>query len=247
MCPTSKLIFHPGSLIARIVFQPLEETLLLHFSSHLRSPSSDTLLSFILYLSSHLLLILPAFLPPLLPALLPLLLPRRYLATSAPSTLETYLSWYMPLLSLNGILEAFHSSSATSAEVAVQARWMIASFVAFTGVLYSLTHVTADTTWKASTEQSLIFASCAGMVVRILYAYLHARRFFGREGDTKGNGPVFGLKRISPSIAVIGVAALDAAVLRERQRSDMWKRSWVEWILYVGPGGVLGLGLLGVM
>ena len=228
----------PGSLVARIIFQPLEETLLLHFTSSLHTPTTAPLLIFILHISSHLLLLLPAFLPPLLPALLPLLLPRRYLHTSAPSTLETYLKFYLPLLSLNGILEAFHASSAIPDQVAKQARWMIGSSAVFAVSLYMFTQLFGAT---LHTEQGLIYASCLAMIVRIGYAYGHAAAFFAdrKEGMR--------ISRIVPRRSVTISSILSGVVLRTLARTERWEKSWRGWAELVGAGGVMGLGVLAIM
>jgi oligosaccharide translocation protein RFT1 len=67
-------------------------------------------------------LVLCGFGPPLLPVVLQLVLPRRYLATSAPDLLQAWI-WYIPILAINGVLEAFVSSVATPADVHRQSRW----------------------------------------------------------------------------------------------------------------------------
>ncbi|EIW69645.1 hypothetical protein TREMEDRAFT_44124 [Tremella mesenterica DSM 1558] len=175
-----------GSLIARIIFQPLEETLLLYFSSSLNSPSTLPLLILSLRFSTHLFLLILTFLPPLYPTILPLLLPKRYILTSAPKTLETYLLWYIPLLSVNGILESFHSASASPIQVSKQAKWMIGSSFIFIISLFSLTHLSSISSISSSTtspllsnntEAFLIYASCASMLIRITYAFSHAINF----------------------------------------------------------------------
>ncbi|RXK36720.1 hypothetical protein M231_06027 [Tremella mesenterica] len=145
-----------GSLIARIIFQPLEETLLLYFSSSLNSPSTLPLLILSLRFSTHLFLLILTFLPPLYPTILPLLLPKRYLLTSAPKTLETYLLWYIPLLSLNGVLESFHSASASPIQVSKQAKWMIGSSFIFIISLISLTQLSSISSISSSTTSPLL-------------------------------------------------------------------------------------------
>ena len=228
--------FTPGSLVARIIFQPLEETLLLHFSSSLSSSTAPHLLTFLLHLSAHLLLLLPTFLPPLLPAILPILLPRRYIHTSAPSTLETYLMWYLPLLSLNGILEAFHASSANPEQVAKQARLMIGSSLAFAAGLYGLTHLPKGV--ELDTERALIYANCVAMVVRIAYAWQHARTFFaGKHGHLS-------ILQVAPRWQMMLAALASGVLLRVVQRTGRWAVSWRGWAELVGLGGMLGLGVL---
>lgn len=174
---------------------------MLHFSRSLDSPTTRHLLAYVVHLSLHLLLFLPAFVPPLLPLVLPLLLPARYAHTSAASTLETYLAYYIPLLSLNGILEAYHASSATPSQIARQARWMIASSLAFAGGLWAMTRYYIPV--GMTTEQYLVVASCLSMIVRIIYAALHARQY-GR----------ITLRGALPHPATIAVALGGAAVLR---------------------------------
>lgn len=58
-----------------------------------------------------------------LPIALLILLPRQYLQTSAPQVLAAWI-WYIPVLALNGGLEAFLSSVATPADL-VQQSWCV--------------------------------------------------------------------------------------------------------------------------
>ncbi|KAL7422307.1 Oligosaccharide translocation protein rft1 [Cryptotrichosporon argae] len=219
-----------GSLIARIVFQPIEESLLLHLSradagasasSSASSSGARSLASvpFVVHLSTHLLVLCPAFLPPLLPAVLPLLLPGRYAHTTAASTLATYLTAYIPLLSLNGILEAVHAATARPADLARQARWMAASSAAFVAALVALTQGTQRTATQShsralpvlghiTTEQALVYASCAAMAVRITYAAAHAHRYLAPRGLT------LSVRAALPKPPVLAAAAAAGLALR---------------------------------
>ena len=218
-----------GSLVARIVFQPIEETLQLHWSRAI--DSSAPLLRLALRLSLYLLLILPAFLPPVLPTILPLLLPRRYVAeTTAAQTLQTYLVAYLPLMSLNGILEAFHTASATPAQVAKQAKFMILSSATFVITLLALVKGRIGTT-----EQALIYASCAAMVVRIAYAWTHAVRF---QAGKLGMRSVLPDPAIAFSLVLLGWGLRFAAV--EAQKLDTIRAV----ALVVGCAGVGGVSTL---
>lgn len=214
------------------MFQPIEETLKLHWGQAIGE--SAQLLQLVLRLSLHLLLILPAFLPPVLPAVLPLLLPRRYvLETSAPQTLQTYLVSYIPLLSLNGILESFHTASASPEQVATQAKYMVLSSAAFVGALFLLVKNQVGTT-----EQALIYASCAAMVVRIAYAWAHARRFHSGR---------LSLRDVIPKPLVVAVVAIFGATLRlaaaKAESLDNLRRV----ALMVGCAGLAGLSTLAAM
>jgi len=133
-----------GSMIARIIFQPIEESARLYFSKTLApvldvaAPipgasisvplppliSSVQTLATLLLLQVHLGLFLLTFGPPLLPLLLYRALPQAYLSTSAPTILHAYI-YYLPLMALNGILEAFLASICTPKDLAAQSRWMV--------------------------------------------------------------------------------------------------------------------------
>ena len=56
-----------------------------------------------------------------LPIVLQLLLPAQYISTSAPKVLSAWI-WYIPVLALNGGLEAFYSSVATPRDLRAQSR-----------------------------------------------------------------------------------------------------------------------------
>lgn len=228
----------PGSLVARIIFQPVEETLRLHWSRSLSAPGTIPLLEFAIRLSSHLLLLFPVFLPPLLPAILPLLLPRKYTAeTSAAATLQTYLVCYLPLLSLNGILESFHAASATPAQVAEQAWVMGASSATFILTLWRLASW-AKAGAGYTTEQALIYASCASMLVRIGYAAFHAVRFTRRHNQSL---------MVVPKPAVLTAVAVCGASVRAvagRLGLDQGLRGT---LVLLGTGAVAGLSVLGTM
>lgn len=123
-----------GSLVARIVFQPLEEICRVYFSRILCPPveakststgaqfdrrslrqASEILLSLVsIQLACSVLVIV--FATVYLPIFLHLLLPSQYLSTSAPKVLAAWI-WYIPVLAINGVLEAFFSSIATSQDL----------------------------------------------------------------------------------------------------------------------------------
>ncbi|KLT41758.1 hypothetical protein CC85DRAFT_296872 [Cutaneotrichosporon oleaginosum] len=230
-----------GSLVARILFQPLEETLRLHWSRRLSSRATLPLLAFAVRLSTHLLLLLPVFIPPLLPPLLPLLLPRKYAATNAAATLQAYLTFYIPLLSLNGILEAFHAASATPAQVAHQAWAMGASSAAFVLALWRISGV-------VSREEALVYASCVGMGVRIAYAASHAVRYARareRESEGEDEGQRLRLRlRILPHPAVFAAVGAAGALMWSAARLHGGTK---DTLTLLAVGGASGIGVLGMM
>jgi oligosaccharide translocation protein RFT1 len=124
-----------GSLIARIVFQPIEETLRVFFSKSLDIPSRSsmnpntheglhqvaTALVSLLSVQAAFSVFLVVFGTAYIPVLVHVLLPQQYLSTSAPSVLCAWV-WYIPVLAFNGGLEAFVSSVATPQDLNEQSR-----------------------------------------------------------------------------------------------------------------------------
>ncbi|KAH8117736.1 Rft-1-domain-containing protein [Phellopilus nigrolimitatus] len=164
-----------GALIARILFQPIEETSRLFFSKAFSSsgpggPDPDSLqsalsrLGSLLLIYNHLSLLLLTLAPPYLNVVLSVALPPRYLNTSAPAVLSAWV-WYIPVLAVNGILEAFVSSVASSKDIAKQSKWMAGASVAYillTIILYSLANL-GDT--------AVVYANIANLVARIIYCF----------------------------------------------------------------------------
>jgi oligosaccharide translocation protein RFT1 len=119
----------PGSLIARILFQPIEEVMRLYFSktftegSNMESAIRDASHALISLVSVQLELALffLVFGTTYLSVLLPIALPPRYMATSAPRILAAWV-WYIPVLAVNGGLEGFVASVAGSQELNRQSR-----------------------------------------------------------------------------------------------------------------------------
>jgi oligosaccharide translocation protein RFT1 len=161
-----------------------------------------------------------------------------------------YLEAYIPLLSLNGILEAFHTSSATPAEIAKQARWMIGSSLAFVAALLLMIRLPKGMMGK---EEALLYASCLAMSVRIAYAYLHVRRFFRRPMPVReGNhaekpDELFRLSRLAPRWPVWGMVLASGSVLRVLEKTGRWRNGWGGWAELMGTGVVLGLASLHLM
>ncbi|KAH8999756.1 Rft protein-domain-containing protein, partial [Lactarius akahatsu] len=126
-----------GSLVARVVFRPIEETSRIFFSKFLSSsPSSLSsendqealetaveLLSTLLLFTYFLLLL---FGPPYLPLASALVLPPRYQQTSVPRILHAF-RFYLPAMAYNGVLEAFLASVCTPADLRTQSRMIAAT------------------------------------------------------------------------------------------------------------------------
>ncbi|KLO11563.1 Rft-1-domain-containing protein [Schizopora paradoxa] len=171
-----------GSLAARIFFQPIEESSRIFFSKVLSGPNItsaiDTAhqrLSSILSLYLHMSMVLVAFAQPYLPVVFAVLLPPKYLNTSAPAVLMAMM-WYIPVMAINGILEAFVSSASTPKDVANQSKWMT-----YTSIGYVTCTAAAFKSGLLVNEQILVYLNMMNLMVRIVYASRFLREFQSRN------------------------------------------------------------------
>lgn len=195
--------------MARIVFQPIEETSRLYFSKSLSSsPSKEAgtkgedgdksdsrqtaskILSSLLLLFTHLLLLLVTFGPPYLSIVTTLLLPPRFQSTSAPSILRSYV-FYIPMMAFNGVLEAFFASTSTPLELKHQSRWMMVFSIIFVLAAYLFNQLGFG-------DSGLVYANVLNLFLRVVYCWTFARRYFGQSGVD------FGLNAAIPPRGVIG-------------------------------------------
>jgi len=177
-----------GSLVARIVFQPIEESSRIFFSKSLSIPSSSgekekdalktavELLSTILLLFTYFLLLLVTFGPPYLSLATALVLPPRYLQTSAPNILRAY-PFYLPVMACNGVLEAFFASVCTPADLQAQSRMMAAASVSLV-----LTAIGGSGVLGMG-DTALVWANTVSMAVRALYAWRFVRGYCAARGQ----------------------------------------------------------------
>ena len=208
-----------GSLVARIVFQPIEETSRLYFSKSLSSSSpretgtkgedgdrSDSrrtaskILSSLLLFFTHLLLLLITFGPPYLSIATALLLPPRFQSTSAPSILRSYV-FYIPMMAFNGVLEAFFASTSTPSELKHQSRWMMIFSIIFVLAAYLFNKLGFG-------DSGLVYANVLNLFLRVVYCWAFARRYFEESGVN------FELTAVIPPRGVIGAFSWSYLVTR---------------------------------
>ncbi|KAF9783385.1 Rft-1-domain-containing protein [Thelephora terrestris] len=208
-----------GSLVARIIFQPIEETSRLYFSKSLSSSSpkkpekkgedgvnsgseqiASKVLSSLLLLFAHLLLLLVTFGPPYLSIATTLLLPPRFQNTSAPSILRSYV-FYIPMMAFNGVLEAFFASTSTPSELKHQSRWMMVFSIVFVFAAYLLNQLGFG-------DSGLVYANVLNLFLRVVYCWSFARGYFGERGVG------FRLSAAVPPRGVIGAFAWSYLVTR---------------------------------
>ncbi|SCV68888.1 BQ2448_1009 [Microbotryum intermedium] len=222
------LALNYGSLIARILFQPLEESSRLYFSRQLSSRPSHTLLSSLLLLHTHLSLIFTLLVPPYIPALLYHLLGRRWAASSATSILQAYF-FYLPFLAVNGITEAYFQSIASQADLRKGSYWMGVCSIGFIVAV----GVGARLGWA---EKGLILANCVNMAMRIGFSL----RFIWR--DTKGV-ECLEVRKWTPKVPTIVVFAGAGWIVRSSAARWDWK-TLTGLVRHVGIGALVGLTCL---
>ncbi|KAM0254570.1 hypothetical protein ACHAQJ_006678 [Trichoderma viride] len=177
-----------GSLLARLLFQPVEESSRSYFSRLLSSPSPTTnsqsssqpsssvkeakrnlhtILRLYILLSAIIVSIGPFAAPPLLS----IVAGRLWTGSGAGQVLSTY-CFYIPFMGLNGITEAFVASVASEAQVHRQSIWMgifSAVFAASAFLFMSVLSLGAV---------GLVYANSINMLCRIIWSGAFIVNFF---------------------------------------------------------------------
>lgn len=169
-----------GGLIARLLFQPIEESSRNYFGkllSSLDGPLSNqtvskaagnfhSLLRGYIFLSVCILTVGPT----LAPFLLQIVAGSRWATSGAGQVLSTY-CYYIPLLAVNGITEAFVSSVATKSEVDNQSVWMLAFSLGFAAAAYVFLRV------LNLGAEGLVWANALNMAFRIAWGTAFIRLY----------------------------------------------------------------------
>ncbi|KAI1283851.1 Rft-1-domain-containing protein [Xylaria sp. FL0933] len=195
-----------GSLLARLVFQPIEESSRSYFSKLLSSPSMSAtagntqdktaakpqlqkaridlqaLLKFYVLLS----VIVVSIGPYAAPLLVQIVAGPRWSGSGAGAVLAKY-CLYIPLLAVNGVSEAFVSSVATKSEVHGQSLWMGVFSLAFAVAGFVSLRV------LDLGAAGLVYANAINMFCRIIWSGAFISNYFRR------NGVDFGWDRLIPN------------------------------------------------
>ncbi|KAH6877232.1 Rft protein-domain-containing protein [Thelonectria olida] len=209
-----------GGLLARLLFQPVEESSRTYFSRLLSSeartavPASEKspaqpspsvrearqnlriLLRLYILLSTIVITIGPFAAPPLLA----IVAGKRWAGSGAGDVLAAY-CFYIPFLALNGLTESFVASVATEAEVHQQSGWMGAFSVAFATSAFVFMRV------FPLGAIGLVIANMINMFCRIIWSGVFINRFFAKHGDK------FGFQTLMPDGFTSMVAPIATAIL----------------------------------
>lgn len=174
-----------GGLVARLILQPIEESSRNYFGKLLSSkdsaPSKKAVeqarenLSAILrtYMLTSILVVTGG--PILAPIALKLVVGARWEGTGVEDVLSVY-CYYIPLLAINGLTEAFVSSVATKSEVDRQSTWMFVFSAGFGTATYYFLGV------RGMGAQGVVWANAINMALRIIWSTSFIRSYFKRNG-----------------------------------------------------------------
>ncbi|RCK59501.1 Oligosaccharide translocation protein RFT1 [Candida viswanathii] len=235
------VIANYGSMVARLLFQPLEESTRLMFTKLLNGAGNDSskctqsyrylkLIS-IFYFNLSLLILFAGVTNGSF--LLKILMGGKASNWADTNIFEVFPQYvvYIPFLAFNGILEALFSCMATTADLQSFSKFMTFITVAILAILYSLID-------RLDLRISgLILANIINMSFRIVYCYLQIQRYYLEYGIGISLGNI--LKYATPSIAVTGVVwAAQLAVVGK------YTTSFLQLILSAGMSVVVLLLLL---
>ncbi|KAK7552444.1 Rft protein-domain-containing protein [Phyllosticta citricarpa] len=232
-----------GGLIARMLFQPIEEASRNLFSKlcavqpSTQKPTKEGVrqakqtLETILHLYNLISLAACGLGPTLAPLLLKIVAGSKWAETGAGETLATY-CYYIPLLALNGVTEAFIASVASSAELGAQSFYMGFFFAGFAGSAYLFLQV------LRMGAQGLVYANCVNMALRIVWGLSFIKKYFGRNGED------FDFLATLPK--GLSIAAAVSASPALKMTNGLFPQYGVlgEVVPAGGVAGVFGLGLL---
>jgi hypothetical protein len=190
-----------GGLIARMLFQPIEESSRNLFAKLCAEPEppkqekekknnvstspgqarnanlhqASRTLTTILHLYTTLSLFFATILPTLFPLLLTLLAGSKWSSTSASAVLSTY-SYYIPFLAINGVTEAFVAAVATPKDLHTQSLSMGVFFALFAGSAWLFVERLG---WGGS---GVVAANAVNMGLRIVWNVWFIGGWFGKRG-----------------------------------------------------------------
>lgn len=186
-----------GGLIARMLFRPIEDSSRNLFAnlcsdaaearrvggvtkkgdskqSNANIGEAAAVLGDILRIYGLVSLIAFAIGPHAAPLLLRLVAGTQWSDTGAGEVLGTY-CYYIPLLAINGVSEAFVSATASTKELRRQSIWMGAFSVAFAASAYLFLRV------LQMGAKGLVLANCVNMASRILFNMSFVKYYFGQR------------------------------------------------------------------
>lgn len=237
-----------GGLIARLLFQPIEESSRSYFSRLLSEPAArepvsthssknkstlqpspavqqaKTNLSMLLRIYILLSTAVASVGPFAAPILLSFVAGRRWTGSGAGEVLGVY-CFYIPFLALNGVTESFVASIASEAEVHRQSGWMSAFSIAFAASAYLFMRV------FPLGAIGLVFANIVNMLCRIVWSASFIKTFFKRHGAD------FSLTELLPG-GTLAVAAASIGVMYQLDITENSKEEPIKTLVKIAVSAI---------
>jgi len=202
-----------GGLIARLLFQPVEESSRSYFSRLLsdqsvqrpaeKKPSPEvqeakrslsTLMRLYILLSA----VVVSVGPFAAPSLLAIVAGRRWTGVGAGDVLGAY-CFYIPFLALNGLSESFVASVASEGQVHRQSVWMGAFSVAFAASAFLFMRV------LPLGAQGLVLANSVNMLCRIVWSVAFIKSFFAAHNTDFAVAELIPTATVATSLATFAL------------------------------------------
>ncbi|GJN86692.1 oligosaccharide translocation protein rft1 [Purpureocillium lilacinum] len=202
-----------GGLIARLLFQPVEESSRSYFSRLLsdqsvqrpaeKKPSTEvqeakrslsTLMRLYILLSA----VVVSVGPFAAPSLLAIVAGRRWTGVGAGDVLGAY-CFYIPFLALNGLSESFVASVASEGQVHRQSVWMGAFSVAFAASAFLFMRV------FPLGAQGLVLANSVNMLCRIVWSVAFIKSFFAAHNTDFAVAELIPTATVATSLATFAL------------------------------------------
>ncbi|KAF2687960.1 Rft-1-domain-containing protein [Lentithecium fluviatile CBS 122367] len=234
-----------GGLIARMLFQPVEESSRNLFAklcadsqpitpetqpAELQSQKESLgqaakILTMILRLYAIISIFAITVGPPLAPVLLSIVAGKKWSSTSASTVLQTY-CYYIPFLALNGVTEAFVAAVASTSDLHKQSLSMASFFLFFAA---SAWFFIAQLQWGGS---GVVAANTVNMGLRIIFNVLYIRRYF-RDRAVK-----WSVEEVLPNASKMAVVPFMRYLLKSKPVEGYLSR-------YGVLGELVGIGAVG--
>ena len=200
--------------MARLILQPIEESSRNYFGKLLSSSNGTPPKAIIEKARNNLQSLLRAYVllsvcvlavgPTIAPLLLKIVAGSRWTSSGAGHVLATY-CYYIPLLAINGLTEAFVSSVATEKEVNRQSAWMLAFSAGFGGAAFFFLR------FLDLGAEGLVWANVLNMVLRIVWSTGFISSYMGRNGTKLEFGSLL------PKSLTVAAGVGTAAVIRQME------------------------------
>ncbi|KAL4947748.1 Rft protein-domain-containing protein [Aspergillus filifer] len=212
-----------GGLLARILFQPIEESSRTMFSSLLSAKGNKGQQLDVAAAKAHLLSVMRLYMliavviiplgPTLAPRALHIVGGRKWSAPEVDDLLALY-CYYIPFLAFNGIGEAFVSSTASPAELRKQAAWMSLFSVFFASAAYLFLSM------GGLGARGLVYANIVNMFIRIVWSFSFIRRYLQQQ-KTHLSPREFSLRPATYASGAVAAVFLSDVCRKVRPHSDL--------------------------